>query len=464
MGKIKNLFSTVSSRQGSYSLAMTAVVIGIVVFINLIAGRLPSSLKQIDISTNNIYEITDTRRDLLKDLDKDVDFTILAEKSSTDERIRTFIEKYAALSSHINVEWIDPVLHPSALTEYETESDTESDTIVVSCSDTEKTTTVSFQDIITYDEMSYYTTGSLTESEFDGEGQLTSAVNYVTTDVSKTIYTVSGHGESSLPSSVTDLMKKSSFTTEELNLMMASSIPEDCDLLLFYAPSTDISEDELNLVTSYMENGGNVFFIQGEELTDMPNFSSLMETYGLKPAQGYIADMQRSYQGNYYYIFPLLSVSEDLAENIESQMVLLVNAHGFTEETPARDTITLTPFMTTSSNSYAVTEAGDTEESSYVLGAVATENDSRFTVISSASMIDETITSQFTNIENLSLFMNAITANFDDVENLSIEAKSLQLENNTMQYTGLIGIVAIVGIPVIFLIYGLWRWIKRRKA
>lgn len=460
MGKIKNLFSTVSSRQGSYSLAMTAVVIGIVVFINLIAGRLPSSLKQIDISTNNIYEITDTSRDLLKDLDKDVDFTILAEKSSTDERIRTFIEKYAALSSHINVEWIDPVLHPSALTEYETESDT----IVVSCSDTEKTTTVSFQDIITYDEMSYYTTGSLTESEFDGEGQLTSAVNYVTTDVSKTIYTVSGHGESSLPSSVTDLMKKSSFTTEELNLMMASSIPEDCDLLLFYAPSTDISEDELNLVTSYMENGGNVFFIQGEELTDMPNFSSLMETYGLKPAQGYIADMQRSYQGNYYYIFPLLSVSEDLAENIESQMVLLVNAHGFTEETPARDTITLTPFMTTSSNSYAVTEAGDTEESSYVLGAVATENDSRFTVISSASMIDETITSQFTNIENLSLFMNAITANFDDVENLSIEAKSLQLENNTMQYTGLIGIVAIVGIPVIFLIYGLWRWIKRRKA
>lgn len=431
MGKIKNLFSTVSSRQGSYSLAMTAVVIGIVVFINLIAGRLPSSLKQIDISTNNIYEITDTSRDLLKDLDKDVDFTILAEKSSTDERIRTFIEKYAALSSHINVEWIDPVLHPSALTEYETESDT----IVVSCSDTEKTTTVSFQDIITYDEMSYYTTGSLTESEFDGEGQLTSAVNYVTTDVSKTIYTVSGHGESSLPSSVTDLMKKSSFTTEELNLL-----------------------------TSYMENGGNVFFIQGEELTDMPNFSSLMETYGLQPSQGYIADMQRSYQGNYYYIFPLLSVSEDLAENIESQMVLLVNAHGFTEETPARDTITLTPFMTTSSNSYAVTEDGNTEEGSYILGAAATENDSRFTVISSSSMIDETITSQFTNIENLSLFMNAVTANFDDVENLSIEAKSLQLENNTMQYTGLIGIVAIVGIPVIFLIYGLWQWMKRRKA
>ncbi len=434
MKKIKNLFSTVTSRQGSYTLAMTAVVIGIVIFINLIAGKLPNSLKQIDISTNNIYEITDTSRDLLQDLDKDVTFTILAEKSSTDERILTFIEKYTAFSSHISVEWIDPVLHPSALTEY----DTESDTIVVSCADTKKTTTVSFQDIITYDEMSYYTTGSLTESEFDGEGQLTSAV--------------------------TDLMKKSSLSTEELNLMMVSSIPEDCDLLLFYSPSTDMTEDELNLLTSYMENGGNVLFIQGEELTDMPNFSSLMETYGLTPAQGYIADMQRSYQGNYYYIFPQISVSGDMAENVESQMVLLVNAHGFTESTPKRDTITLTPFMTTSSNSYAVTEEGNTSEGTYVLGAVATENDSRFTVISSASMIDESITGQFTNIENLTLFMNAVTSNFDDVENLSIDAKSLQLENNTMQYTGIIGIIAIVGIPVIFLLYGLYQWMKRRKS
>lgn len=460
MKKIKNLFSTVTSRQGSYTLAMTAVVIGIVIFINLIAGKLPNSLKQIDISTNNIYEITDTSRDLLQDLDKDVTFTILAEKSSTDERILTFIEKYTAFSSHISVEWIDPVLHPSALTEY----DTESDTIVVSCADTKKTTTVSFQDIITYDEMSYYTTGSLTESEFDGEGQLTSAVNYVTTDVNKTIYTVTGHGEASLPSSVTDLMKKSSLSTEELNLMMVSSIPEDCDLLLFYSPSTDMTEDELNLLTSYMENGGNVLFIQGEELTDMPNFSSLMETYGLTPAQGYIADMQRSYQGNYYYIFPQISVSGDMAENVESQMVLLVNAHGFTESTPKRDTITLTPFMTTSSNSYAVTEEGNTSEGTYVLGAVATENDSRFTVISSASMIDESITGQFTNIENLTLFMNAVTSNFDDVENLSIDAKSLQLENNTMQYTGIIGIIAIVGIPVIFLLYGLYQWMKRRKS
>lgn len=386
MDKIKHSFNSIASKQGSYSVGLTALVIAIVVLINLIVGQLPSQVRQIDISTNNIYEITDTSRELLDGLDRDVTFTVLADKSSTDERISNFIDRYSALSSHISVEWIDPVLHPSALTTYSADSDT----IVVSCDDTDRSTTVAFSDIITYDEMSYYTTGSATESEFDGEGQLSSAVNYVTTDVARNVYYTSGHGESSL--------------------------------------------------------------------------ASFLETYGLTSAGGYIADMQRSYQGNYYYIFPELSVSGDMANELQSDMVLLVNANGLVEGTPSRDTITLTPFMTTSSSGYAVTEDGQSTQGTYVLGATATENDSRLTVISSESMIDETITSQFTNIENLTLFMNAVTANFDDIENLSIEPKSLQIEYNTMQYTGLIGLAAIVGIPVVFLLYGLRRWMKRRKA
>ena len=68
-----------------------------------------------------------------------------------------FLSKYAALSGKISVEWIDPVLHPAALTEY----DTSSNTIVVSCPDTEKTTTISFTDIIVYDQSSYYMTGQM---------------------------------------------------------------------------------------------------------------------------------------------------------------------------------------------------------------------------------------------------------------------------------------------------------------
>ena len=192
------------------------------------------------MSSTKIYDISDTTTELLDSLDSEVDMTVLAVKDSTDERITTFLSRYAALSDKINVEWIDPVLHPSALTDY----DTTENTIVVSCEDTGKTTTVSFDDILVLDQYSYYYYGTESYTEFDGEGQLTSAVNYVTNDTDYTIYQTTGHGESSLSSTITDLMEKNSYTLSEVNLLMTTSIPDDCDLLLMYAPTTDLSEDE----------------------------------------------------------------------------------------------------------------------------------------------------------------------------------------------------------------------------
>lgn len=172
-------------RQGTYRVALTVMVVAVVIIINLMAGLIPEGYRKLDVSSTNIYEISDTSKKLLASLDKKVTFTVLAVKEETDDRIKTFLSKYAALSDNIEVEWIDPVLHPSALTEYNTQENT----MVVECQDTGKSTTVAFTDIIVTDMYSYYYTGTASESEFDGEGQLTSAVNYVTNDETKKIYT-----------------------------------------------------------------------------------------------------------------------------------------------------------------------------------------------------------------------------------------------------------------------------------
>ena len=246
--KIKKLFRSQTSRNGGYSVGLITAVICIVIVINMIAGQLPENIRNIDISDNKIYEITDTSRELLDDLDSEVSFTVYAEKNNTDERIQTFLKKYAALSDKIDVEWVDPVQHPSALTE----NNVESDTILVNCEDTGKSTTVGFSDILVVDEYAYYTSGSSTASEFDGEGQLTSAVNYVTSTDSGKIYYTSGHGEQAFSSSVTDLLGKNNMEEEELNLLMDSEIPEDCDLLFVNAPSSDLTEDERDSILDYM--------------------------------------------------------------------------------------------------------------------------------------------------------------------------------------------------------------------
>ena len=480
--KIKKSFRSTTSRNGSYSLGLIALVIGIVIVINLIAGQLPENIRNIDISDNKIYEITDTSKKILEKLDEEITFTIYAEKDSTDERIKSFVKKYAALSSKIKVEWVDPVQHPAELTE----NNVSSDTILVSCEKTGKSKAVAFSSILVTDEYSYYMTGSTSESQFDGEGQLTSAINYVTSDVSKTIYCTTGHGENTFSSSVSALLDKNNIISGELNLIMENEIPDDCDLLFMNAPSKDITEDEKTLILSYLSSGGDVFIILGESEDDTPNLDAVLKEYGMQRTEGYIADMQRCYQGNYYYIFPEISAYGELAEGLESQMVLLINAHGMTLTDPARDTIATTEFMSTSENAYSVTE--DTQEQgSYVLGAVATEtisnssenesedsdsgdtseegmDESRLTVVSTGSLIDSRVTDSFSTLENLDLFMNAVTANFEDVDNVAIEPKSLEVTYNSMQHAGLLSILVIFVIPLIILLFGFVKWWKRRKA
>ena len=463
-----------------YSVGLTAVVVAIVVVVNLIFGQLPEKYRSIDVSNSKIYEITDTSREFLKDLDTEVKFTVLAVQEETDERIRTFLSKYVSLSKHIKVEWIDPVLHPSALQDY----DASENSIIVSCEETDRTTAVTFDQIVVVDYSSYYYTGSISENEFDGEGQLTSAVNYVTSEEEKQIYRTAGHGESTLPANITELMDKNNYTVSEWNLLMNQDIPEDCDLLLMNAPANDLTEEERDAVLSYLAEGGKMMLLLGEtNATELPNLAAVMKEYGMEAADGYIADPQRCYQGNAFYIFPMLSLSGDMAKGMASEMVLLINAHGLNLTDPARDTISATSFMTTSNSGAAVTEETQTD-GTYTLGAVATETvsgngdesaedggntdaqtkETRLTVISSANMIDSQLTETFTTLENTTLFMNAVTANFDGVENLSIEPKSLAVQYNTIQYVGLISLFAIFGIPLVILAGGFTVWFKRRKA
>ena len=484
---LKNIFRTSGTRHGAYSVGLTVLVIAVVIVFNLIVGQIPEAYRNLDVSSTKIYDISDTTTELLDSLDSDVDMTVLAVKDSTDERITTFLSRYAALSDKIHMEWIDPVLHPSALTDY----DTTENTIVVSCEDTGKTTTVSFGDILVLDEYSYYYYGTESYTEFDGEGQLTGAVNYVTNDTDHTIYQTTGHGESSLSTTITDLMEKNSYTLSEVNLLMTTSVPDDCDLLLMDAPTTDLSADESEMLRSYLADGGKVMILFGDtSFAELPNLSEVLSEYGMEAADGYIADPTRCYQGNYYYIFPELSVSGDMADGISSEMVLLTNAHGMNLVDPARDTISTTSFMSSSDQSYAVTEETQ-EQGSYTLGAVATEKiensdedtedtdggddeaadsdsaeteESRLTVISAGSLIDQSITDAFPQLENTKLFMNAVTANFEGVQNLSIEAKSLGTEYNTMQHVGLLSFLVIFGIPAVILIGGFVVWFRRRRA
>lgn len=144
-------------------------------------------------------------------------------------------------------------------------------------------------------------------------------------------------------------------------------------------------------------------------------------------------------------------------------MVLMINSAGFKKMDDLRDTLTVDTFMTTSDQAYAVTEDKQTQ-GEYALGAVATEDKAKLTVLASESMINAQVTDYFSNLDNSTLFVNMVMDHFDDVENVSVKAKSLTVQPNTVQHAGGISTLLIFVIPAAVLLGGFIFWMKRRKA
>lgn len=449
-----NLIGTKAFRKGSYSTVIMVVIIAIVIAANVMFSKLPTAARNIDVSSNNLYSIGDTTHSVLDGLKNDVEIVVIKDKESTDKRISTLLAKYADYSDHIKVTYKDPVLYPSVLTTY----DTEENNIVIKCDATDKTTKVAFSDIIVTS-TSYY--GSTYETSFDGEGQLTKAIDYVSNENNKLIYTISGHGESDLGKNISGLISKSNFNVKSVNLLVDNGIPDDCDMLICNQPTKDLADDELKLLREYMENGGKMTVVLADTTTETPNFDALMADYGISKVNGYIADTERYYGQNVYQIFPNYSSGDITGKFGSEEYTLLFGSLGLKVE--KTDGVTVDEFLTTSNKGAAVVGENDYTEGKYTLAAAATKDESRFTVFGSASIIDDEFTSYYTNLMNLQVFMNSITSNFDDVSNISIDSISLQTTYNTIANGSGIGAIFIGIIPVALLILGFLRWFGRRK-
>ena len=464
MKKVKHIFNGRHFKQGSYSLTICIIVIAIVVIVNLLARKLLLGVSQVDMSKSGIYTIGEVSREVIDQLDRDVLVHIIAEEKNIDERILNFVDKYAAMSDHLSYDIVDPVLHPSVLKQYGVSENT----VVVECPSTDKQTDFAFSEIIQYDQMSYYY-GQYQETAFDGEGLLTSAVDYVTSENTKKLYFLEGHGESSLGTKISELIKKQNMTTASLNLLTEGKIPGDCDLLMIYGAVKDLAEDETVLLNDYMDQGGRIFVVIGDTDDELKNLRGFLKTYGIEQVNGYAADTERFYQQNMFNIFPVLSTESDITGELSADDLVLVSYSRALQLTDAaEDSITVSSFMTTSDKGCVVEADGETP-GNYVLGAFAEKSllggkTGSLTVIAASSIVEDSLVQTFPSLANTTVFMNAITGNFDDVSTISIDAKSLEITYNTVSSAGMLGILFAGIIPLAILIAGFAHWMSRRKA
>lgn len=448
-------------KRGGYTAILALIAVAALILFNMIVGKLPENLTKIDLSNTKIYSIGETTKEVLDGLDKDVTIYVVADPDSVDTRITHFLEQYESASSHVKVETLDSILHPDQVQAMEAENNS----LLISCEDTGRKETVPFDDII---QTTYTMYGYPQESAFDGEGQVTSAIKGMVSDIQKIAYQTGSHGESQLSESVTSMLKKSNFSLADVNLLTVGSVPEDCSLLIINNPQTDLAEDEADMILSYLDRGGHVMILSGPLTEERPHFKKVMDAYGIEQLPGYAADMDRYYQNNPFYMFPIYNSAHPITSPLDSRSLALVAQSGalrISDSVP--EGVTAEAFLTTSDN--AVRIVSDTEQvpGSFVLAASAekeTDNGkASLVVFSCPSLIDPGITEVFSNLTNLDIFMNAAVWNFEDVENVSIPSKSLEMTFNTISGSGTLSFIFILVIPAAVALVGFIVWMKRRK-
>lgn len=484
-GKVKaalrKIFSAKGNRHGTMAAGTIALTIVLVLVVNLVLGSLDSTVFDLDISNQEIYEISDTSVEYLKELDTDLDVIVIAVEEELDRRIDKFIDRYCELSDHLHVSYVNPVTTPSILETYECVSDV----VVVKNRETGKYTAIPLVAqtngafiVQTLD----YNTYSYKESYFDGEGLMTGAVEYVTSGVTNTIYCMNGHGEIALSESLQSLIRKANITIgEDVNLLMDGGIPDDCDTLIINNPSSDLADDELTMVNKFLKTGGNVILLL--DSADLPNFNTLLNTYGMEMLEGTLGDRGRFYTQYYnYYGYlctaPIISEESLITYPLAGQgdaMIMESGACKVMDELPGM--VTHDTFLKTGEEGVlyipAEDESGEVSEESgtfaeaisatIVLEEAISDNTASLTLFSCPFLIDSAITDTFPSLLNLDIFMCALKRNLEDMSEFTIYAKSLETTLVTVEHAQPIMILFIAVMPVAIFLFGLVLWIKRRK-
>lgn len=89
---------------------MIALVVAIAVFLNLGFSALPDRYTKIDVTSQKLYTLTQTTKNLVKNLSEDVTIYVINSENSQDETLQQTLKSYAELSDHIKLVYKDPVV------------------------------------------------------------------------------------------------------------------------------------------------------------------------------------------------------------------------------------------------------------------------------------------------------------------------------------------------------------------
>lgn len=474
---MKEQFGTRSSKAGSYSFFLTAIVLAILITVNFALSFLPDSYAQADLTANQLYSISSQSKVLLSSLEDDITIYWIVASGEEDEYVEKLLHNYEDYSSKVNVEKKDPDLNPDFTNAY-TDEEVYNNSIIVECGD--KYRYISYEEMYETSSTSYYSIYSSAD-EFSGEKLITSAISYCTTEELPVVHVLEGHGETELSENFSEALETDNLETESLSLLNGESVPEDVECILINSPSTDISSEEKDMLIDFLEGGGRVLILSGtNEEDELPNLKAVAEYYGISIIEGVVIEES---QDHYVFNTPVLLMpnmeSSDITDPLisDNYHVIMPVVKALDVSEPDGD-VTVTPLLESSEDSFIKEEGydidsyekekGDTE-GPLTLAALATkdiddENQMQLVWIASSLMLDDAY-NQYSSDANEDFVLNALEMMCEKDDSISVRSKSLTNDYLTISTSdsSLIKVVTIGIIPAAYLVIGIIVVVRRKR-
>lgn len=266
-------------RLGAYSATGIILAIALTIAVNLGLNYVPEQYSSFDLTESKRFALMEETKTFLAGMTEDVTIYVLDEEDSVDTGLQKTLELMADRSGHVKVTYVSPTKNPNFYQNYTAENPTSGSLIVESA---KRSKVVDSGELYVY-EMNY-STYSYDVTGYDGEGQIVSAISYVTTEDVPVFYAVGGHGELALEDGFIKALEKENISYEQLMLYTVDEIPEDAQGLILNAPTSDFSKEDADKVIAYLEKGGNALIVSTLTEGEMTNFHNILAFYDVTDA------------------------------------------------------------------------------------------------------------------------------------------------------------------------------------
>ncbi len=308
-------------KYGALSVTVTVIFVAAIVLINIIFNMVLDRFDiTADLTDNSMYSIDGTTVDYIKGIEDNIRMTVTVEESDFEnagsyyKQVSEIVKTFAANNPKITAQYLDLDSNPAFYSSYG--ATLTAGSIIIESEKTGRNVIITPNDYLSpkysfngneitaetysmYYQLGYGSSGALTVEYYAAAERcfLSGIMNVTNDDPVRVAVLTEDYGASS-PTALVSMLEANAYIVEELKLSSVEKIDSDIDFAILFAPIYDLSNDDLNKIDIWLDNGGkydkNFMYVAASTVDVLPNINAYLKDWGLSMDSGYV------YQTNDY--------------------------------------------------------------------------------------------------------------------------------------------------------------------